>query len=326
MKISILGRYALGVFATGALLAGCSSGGSQQPDPSGVIQNDAQPAAKGVHADRSRSWMAPDAKKNDLLYISDLGTDDVYAYSYPSGELKGTLTGFHGPWGECVDKAGDVFITNASAFQILEFAHGGTSPIATLSDPNQYPVSCSIDPTTGNLAVANQESTNGFGSVSIYAKAQGMPTIYKVPGINQCASAAYDARGNLFVDGVNGFESFKFAELSRGRKTFTNITLNHRIRAPGGIQWDGKYVAIGDPEGNTIYQFTVSGSRGTEVGSTSLDGSDLNIQFWIHHHTIISPNFLDTSVMFWNYPAGGTATKTLSGFSQPIGATVSKGE
>ena len=74
-------------------------------------------------------------QKADLLYLTDEGADDVYVYSWPRGELKGTLTGFDAPNGECVDKAGDVFVANEDESQILEYAHGGTSPIETLSDP-----------------------------------------------------------------------------------------------------------------------------------------------------------------------------------------------
>ena len=69
------------------------------------------------------------------------------------------LSDSNSPYGECVDKAGDVFVAdfggNTGTPAILEYAHGGTKPIATLSDPGYYPESCSIDPTTGNLAVTN---------------------------------------------------------------------------------------------------------------------------------------------------------------------------
>ena len=92
-----------------------------------------------VHPDHGRSWMAPQAKRDSLLYITDVGTNAVYAYSYPKGTLLGTLTGFDAPFGECVDNKGDVFIANIEASNILEYAHGGTSPIATLSDPATSP-------------------------------------------------------------------------------------------------------------------------------------------------------------------------------------------
>lgn len=116
------------------MLAGCAGGASQAglglslPTTQSVTQPGfGRPTAQ--HSDHSRSRMAPDAKTNDLLYVSDVGTNDVYVYSYPKLKLEGTLTGFATPDGECVDMAGNVFITNFGTQQIFEYAHGG--------DPNR---------------------------------------------------------------------------------------------------------------------------------------------------------------------------------------------
>ena len=94
------------------------------------------------------------------------------------------LTGFDNRQGECVDGAGNVFVTNSFKGQILEYAHGGTTPIATLSDPNQYPIDCAVDPTTGNLAVTNYFAKTGPGSVAIYQGAQGAPLFYAENNVN----------------------------------------------------------------------------------------------------------------------------------------------
>jgi hypothetical protein len=187
MEISRLTRHALGTFTAAAVLTGCGNGsGAQFGAPlsrSGAVATGR--AFTMGRPDRGRSWMAPDTKKRDLLYVSDsfpYGSNDVYVYSYPKGKLKGTLTGFNEPSGQCVDKAGDVFIANFGASQILEYAHGGTSPIKTLSDPDYYPLGCSVDPTTGNLAVTNRLSTSfTAGDVAIYADASGTPTSYTAP-------------------------------------------------------------------------------------------------------------------------------------------------
>ncbi|MGA9946057.1 MAG: hypothetical protein WBP75_13570, partial [Candidatus Cybelea sp.] len=143
-----LGGYVLACCVAAAILAGC--GGSAPPiaAPGATTQS----RAAATHADNGGSWMAPDATKQDLLYVSDWGTGDVYAYSYPKRKLQGKLTGLM-PTGLCVDKKGDVFVDNSR--EILEYAHGGTSPIATLDDSGSYPTVCSIDRVTGDLAVAN---------------------------------------------------------------------------------------------------------------------------------------------------------------------------
>jgi len=63
--------------------------------------------------DPTKSWMALDAKKNDLLYVFDAYVHKVLEYSWPAGALEGTLTGFSEPDGICVDKSGDVWIPTA---------------------------------------------------------------------------------------------------------------------------------------------------------------------------------------------------------------------
>ncbi|HEY2474430.1 MAG TPA: hypothetical protein VGI19_06465, partial [Candidatus Cybelea sp.] len=263
-------------------------------------------------------------KKTDLLYVSNEGNDVVYVYSWPRTKLVGTLTGFVETAGECVDNAGDVWIVNEGESDILEYAHGGTSPIATLSDPENFPVDCSIDPTTGNLAVTNIENTRqGQGSVAIYRHAKGTPALYTDSGIYEYYFCGYDDKGNLYFDGKpSEGGGFQFAELPHGSKTFTNITLNQSIGFPGGVRWDGAHVAVGDQDAAVIYQFAISGSNGTEVGTTPLTGSNDVVGFWIERPKVIGPNAGSADVMIWKYPAGGTAIKTLYGQDTPVGATV----
>lgn len=324
MKPSDFSRYSLGVCVAVAVLAGCNSSVSQPPigGPAAMPQS----RAIAMHAARGRSWMAPDAKKKDLLYISDEGANDVYVYSYPKGKLKGTLTGFTAPRGECVDTTGDVFITNFYSHNIIEYAHGGTSPIATLSDPGYTPIDCSVDPTTGNLAVTNYGSTSTpSGDVAIYKHAKGSPKgNYSDPDIFYMLSCGYDNVGDLFVDGATSSGAFEFAELPSGGASLKKIKLNQSIEYPGGVQWDGKYVAVGDTYANVIYQFRISGKKGKEVGSTSLSGASYIYQFWIQTPKVIGPNDGYPNVKLWDYPAGGSPTKTIAGLDIPVGATVSK--
>jgi DNA-binding beta-propeller fold protein YncE len=285
-----------------------------------------------LRADHSRSRMARDAKNTNLLYISDAESGDLYVYSYPQAKLKGTLTGLSAPEGECVDKAGDVFVANTGATDILEYAHGGTTPIATLSDSGYYPVGCAVDPTTGNLAVTNicmeeYGQCIADGNLLIYAGAKGTPKSYTDSGIAEYFFCGYDDTGNLYVDGLYN-SNFAFGELPRGRSSFRNITLNTFIYQPGGVQWDGKYVAVGNEDlyNNIIYEFRISGAQGklARPGGTPLDGATLVVQFWIQDKAVIGPNHGGSgSVMFWKYPGGGSPTKVLNAFSTPIGSTVS---
>jgi hypothetical protein len=322
------GGYALGVCAAVAMLPGCS--GSPMPiSPQSLSSPSSQRnGATAAHPDHGQSWMAPDAKNQELLYISDIGTYDVYVYSYPKGELQGTLTGFSGPEGECVDKKGDIFIANFGASNTLEYAHGGTSPIATLSDPGYYPSGCSIDPTTGDLAVTNYQATGGGqGNVAIYQHAKdGQPVYYADRDIDTMAFGGYDNVGNLFVDGATSDSAFAFAELPSGGTSFEKISLSQKIGIAGGVQWDGTHVAVGDRDTNVIYEFAISGTKGEKVSSTSLIAASDVDQFWIEGPKVIGSDSGAADAMFWHYPSGGSRTKVVDGLHEPIGATVSKGE
>jgi hypothetical protein len=286
--------------------------------------------------------MLPDAKmKNALLYVSDEVTDDVYVYAYRDGDrvgkLVGTLTGFNVPAGECVDKAGDVFVTNSQGQNVTEYAHGGTTPIATLNDlPGEYPYACSIDPTTGNLAVTNLFSVYGSGNIAIFPNAAGTPTIYSGAAFQDMYYAAYDNAGDLFFDATpSGSGYFQFGELPQGGNSLETVTLNQSIGFPGGVSWDGKYVAVGDQNSPAIYQFTVSGGVGTEVGSTQLTNASGILQFATPRKapraknpqasTVIGPSCTANATGVWAYPAGGTPTKTLAGSGCPVAAVISKG-
>jgi hypothetical protein len=317
-------RHTFGIGAITLALAGC--GGSESPLGQGVSPQSAAPVAR---ADRG-SWMSPDAKKSDLLYVSDLTTGDVDVFSYPRGKRKGKLTGFSAPHGECVDAKGNVFITSEGSSQIFEYAHGGTKPIATLSDPGYTPSDCSIDPVTGDLAVANLLPLgSGSGNVAIYKRAKGKPKLYTTSsGLFMYYSCGFDGSGNLFVDGSNmSGNQFEIAELPKGATALVAVTLNQQISLPGGVQWDGKYLAVGDQVcidcASTIYEFSMSGSTGTEVAETNLANSCDVIRFWLQGKRVIAPNDCTPNVMYFKYPAGGNSTKSITGVSQAVGATVS---
>lgn len=283
-----------------------------------------RPPRVTLSAVEGRSWMSPAAKKSDLLYLDD-ETGDAYVYSYPKGQLMGTLTGLGEPQGECVDKKGDVFFTTFASQEIIEYAHGGTSPINTLSNPGQYMEGCSVDKTTGNLAVIDFEPSagGGGGSVAIFAKATGSPTVVTDSNLYLGYQIGYDNKGDIFVDGVDSSRNFEFAELPKGSSSFTEITLaSVSIATPGGVQWDGKYVTVGDAKNGNIYQ--TDGAGGKIEGTTSLNDSDGIFQYFIAGKKVIGPNVYSANAGIWKYPKGGNPTMTITGISDPFGAAISK--
>jgi hypothetical protein len=308
-------RNTLSIGGLVAFLAGC--GGSVQiaaPQP-GLA------SASERSAGRSATWMRPLAS-GDLLYVSDNGAGNVYVFLYPNGVLSETLTGLGGPVGECVDKTGDVWIGTQTPPEMIEYSHGGTTPIATLNDNAGVPVGCAVDPTTGNLAVGNSDN------VAIYANARGNPTTYTDSDLGSFTNCTYDRKGDLFVDGDS---STIIAELGKGSNKLSNLTLSKAI-SPVSMQWNLGNLVIRDDRGGShgptmIDRFKVSGTTALYLNSTLLTGlrnrkPTTGVQYWIQGQKIIGPGHsganLSRIVEIWRYPGGGRPTKVL----RPPGAYI----
>ncbi len=293
-----------------ALLAGCG-GSSNAPN---LIP---QSPATVVRAEGGRSWMLPEAKGKDLLYVAGFQSNDVYVYTYPKFKLVGTLTGFDGPAYPCPDRNGNVWIPNYYAADIVEYAHGGVSPIATLSDPNVSPQNCSVDPTTGNLAVVGYGESSTSGSIVVYAGAKGPPQVYPVD-FTVTSFCRYDDKGNLFVDGFGFSEEppFVFGKIAKGRTTFKAITLDPPPFQPFNVQWDGKYLAVGDTA--SIGRFAIHGNKAVRVASHHFNDIHMIGGFWIQGSKVAVTNLFGSGsypqALLYAKPGGGKPIKTLPGY------------
>ena len=318
-------RCAIPLCLAAGMLPGC--GGAQLP----------MHAPGGLTAEGDRAaFGAPGTTPPELLYV----TDNSYAsyYAYPQGKLAGKLTGFTSAVGDCADSEGNVFIPDQVAAQVYEYPHGSTKRIADLQT-HVSPAGCAIDPVTGDLAVSGGAPKGG--GVDIFKGAKGSATFYKAPQFFSTQFCGFDAKGNLFVDGLKDTKGNPmFAELPKGSHTFKQITLNATIDGSGGVQWDGKDIAVGGyipPKGNNskpvIYRFAITGTQGKKVGTTMLGSPAhfISFQFAIAGATVIVPNWYfegiknKYDVLFYKYPAGGAPTKTLTGgISMPHGAAISR--
>jgi hypothetical protein len=279
-------------------------------------------------ADRRGSWMLPEAKGEDLLYASDNTGNKVWVFSYPKAKLVGTLTGFYAPMGACVDKAGNVWIVNWQPAEVIEYSHGGTTPIATLS-AGASPFGCAIDPRTGNLAVINYHGS-GNVAILIFPNAQYPPTIYPAYDFPVLEYGGYDDESNFFSVGYSkSLKRYALAELQNGSNELKSIPLNRNIKRGWAVQWDGKALAIGGYEeprwpAVRIYRVTVSGSQAQIIGNTRLKNrGQMWQQFWIQGHTIIQGSNYLSDLSYWAYPKGGVAIKTINGVGQIWGVVVS---
>lgn len=279
----------------------------------------------------------PDAdRKFDLLYVSNLA-GNVTVYRYWQHTFLRLLTGFKQPRGECVDATGNVFVTDSRLEKIREYAHGGTTAIGVLKDRGYQPYSCSVDPTTGNLAVANyQAGSRGEGGIAIYPHAEGPPKIYgPIKYLPNPVAVGYDNQGNLLIASLLAYSSYayaSFALLPKGSQSFILVNLPSLTTSifadVTSVQWDGQYWAIADNDSIFRYAITSSG-KSTYEGTVRLSGLGYQQgQFWILHGTagsqIVGASWGSNAVSYWHYPAGGSAIDSITTFlNEPYGVTVS---
>lgn len=339
-----------------ALLAGCA--GPQTAVQPPTVLRQAQDDRVSLHDDRAslhagvgQSWMQPTKKASVLLYVAVGTNGDVNVYDYASGKLVGTLTGLGSPNNGCVDKKGDVFITNFGNGETYEYAHGGSKRLNTYTT-NGYVVGCSLD-AQGDLAVTDYYSGNGAGQVCIWKGGTGSSTCYSDGSACYFMwPAGYDDKGNIYVEGE--YSSIVVCELPKGGSTMQQVQYTGgTIDFPGAVMWDGKYLTLSDQEsGGTftdgIYQATESSSGDLAiVGKTQLtdtcysDYTDVVAPFIVGKKNtpvnrqqgtqVVGSNIWcydagKPDVDIWSYPAGGNPVKSFNLLNQGTVLAVSIGK
>jgi hypothetical protein len=299
-------RRLLGLWLLAVLLAGC--GGSQ-----GVVGS-AGGTPLTVATERARR---ASSSQDPLIYGFSDGADVGAIYDYQTGKEYGTFDESPlKPNGICSDTRGDVFLTGStgSSAAVYEYPYGETSPSATVSFAASEVGRCSVDATTGNVAVVAES-----GPVYVLSNFQGPPKKYFYK--RYCTyymSVGYDAGGNLFLLCDSGL-----AELRKGQTRFKPISVSGFPNYPMDLQWDGKYLAITGlhytAKGNAhaVYRFSVSRSHATLIDAVTFadfSGSSA-VETWIQpslgimvapHTTLKRYAYLDV----WKYPAGGKPVAT----------------
>ena len=220
----------------------------------------------------------------------------------------------------CSDAAGSVYVTDINyTGEIDVYAHGAIQPTGEISLPGFETNGCSIDPSSGDLAVADfrNEAGKKHGGISIFTGAQGTPAFYQDPDIDWYFGCTYDSSGNLFVAGVSGKKLKKkndvtiVAELPHGGRQLQTLSASFSFPHPTAPYWDGTYLLLGPADGSTLNQYVASGSGLTLHGTISFDGGAIS-QYVIQKGVLVATAGGGNSVGFWRYPQGGSATRTFS--------------
>jgi hypothetical protein len=270
----------------------------------------------------------------DLLYIGHavrIGSGfqgELSDFTFPGGKSVSTIDLPGLATGVCSDSSGNVWVmvlTN-HAYNMYEYAHGGTTPITTIHilHPHDFAQDCAVDPTTGDLAVL----TGGTGSrlsgyAEIWAGARpGKPAIFSIPFTP--TSCTYDGNGNLFADGwIGSTVLFNLAELSNGSRSFARVTLDKTpANYPGNLRWDGRYVDVADNNFRgygKLYRVEISAYKGHIAGIVRPNKMTYMAVFDVLGSQLVGTSGNEgKSVGFWNYPGGGKRLMMLPRFPYPV--------
>jgi len=359
MRIHAAVGYALSASAALAMLAGCSSGPSQisppllQPPSAGIqsvrpqvaqngrINNSSRPPYTAIISGRevtTPSFMGSDATAKPLVFISDLdeGVVNIYLQS-AKNKMVGQITKLNAPQGLATDTSRNLYIVEVNNLDVSVYAPPYTNGTKlTLTDPGYIPVDVAVS-RHGVVAVANQCSypSCGPGSITLYAKnsTTACATVIDATNFAQVRYGAFDAAGDLFIEGNNSSSRIVVGEITGGckAKKMKLLTTTNTLTWGGGIKIDkANRIALLDYDSSAsafaifTYNQPQKGSLGTSVSTTALTGSQTPEGFAFlasgANLYTVDPGIPGSNE--YSYPAGGSPEKTISGFQFPYGVAV----
>ena len=275
-----------------------------------------------LHEPSARS---ADAAGKAAIIVSAGG--DIYAFS-PKGKVIAKIAGVSG--GLAGTKAGNFYVTNTSHNSILLYKSDYKTLLATLSDPNEFPVAVSYEETTGIVGVTNIVSTsNGPGTVSFYAEGKTTPcATVGNPTWARVYFDAFDSKGDLFVDGEDTSGKTVVGEIAGGckAKTITLLKAGNVIAFPGPVQvTKDDDIAVGD-QGGAVYTYKppVQDSLGAPIATTPLTGASdvMAFAFGSSGKDLWTADVGLGAADEYPYPVGGSPVFRITGLTGPDGIVV----
>jgi hypothetical protein len=292
------------------------------------------------------SWMRPSAAKAaNLLYVSN--ARDVSVYSYKDGggiQQVGDLTGFVSPKSLCADKAGNVWVADYGARAMVEYAHGGTSPIKTIEHHTSgFPDACAVDPASNDLAVSWQHPNAKFevyADVYIYPNERGPGKIYNRDGgfFSSIYFLTYDATGKLFADASPCYDSGCYYSggppglfvLAPRSNEFAQLPINGAtLYEPSAVVWVNPTLLLVDRnfengESSGAYKLLATKARAAVVGTLSLTGAGQVYGLTVRAGLAIAPDASTSIVRIYRISDDTLVSSFTQGLDSPYAAVVSQ--
>jgi|HubBroStandDraft_2_1064218.scaffolds.fasta_scaffold00553_4 hypothetical protein len=271
MKSLDFSRYVLSGCAAAAMLVAC--GGSQPPI--GVPGAIPKTSASAAHVERDGSWVLPETKSDDLLYVANASGDynDVTVYHAKGKDpspIEVISNGLNAPISDCLDGDGTLYVLNepAGLGWVSEYPAGKTKPSKVITRGINTPAFCAID-INGNLWVTNIGGQN----VTEYEKGSTMPHTIITKGLFYPDGIAIDSSGNMYV--ANHFtESSGPANVvvySSGSRS-PNRTITDGVVSPVGITVDAdRTLYVTNVTENNVKEYRYGQSQPFQSITDSMD-------------------------------------------------------
>jgi hypothetical protein len=309
--------------AAAAFLAGCSMGGSQQSPPAALAAGALKqnPALRSLVAPSHVTPFVDVAGINSLhgnhTFVTDASTATETVWS-AGGRLNAIL--FDGitavPEGLATDAAQNLYVANLNFGNVIVYAKPYTSITSTLNDAGQEPEDVAVD-STGLVGVTNYlTKALAPGSVTFFKKDATQPCkIVQDPKWIYFLNDAFDASGNLFIDGQTANGATLVGEISGGCKatSITTLKVGNTISWPGGVQVSSGNILIGDKNMQAIYTYAppTGGSLGSPTVVTILAGASAPLTFAMEEDGshVRTADAASMDAVLYAYPGGAFVSK-----------------
>ena len=297
-----------------ALLCACSSSGSQA---STTLPSSVTKLSPFSHA------LEPATKFSKYLYVTDSDFNAVFLFKKKTWKNVGSITdGLSGPFGDWVDRHGNLYVANRLDVNILEYKPGSTTPTFTYSAGMMAPVKVTVDG-SGNV----YEADNNGAFVNEYAQKSNSVMFSCHPG-GFLQGVAVDGSGDVFVDyNINSTGDARIAEYKGGLNGCNETVLGVVLPYAGGIALDkknnllvceylgGGAVDIIPPPYNGITGSLGSGFAAPIEVTLNKSNSQAYVTDW-----------LNADVQVLNYPSGSNVVTlgSADGLIGPTGAVDGK--
>jgi hypothetical protein len=297
-------RSMIAALAAGAILAGC--GQASAPTQGDVLAA----VLKATQLNKPQTLVGhtlPRGTRHDLVYVAGGGT--LYAYAFPNIQKSPVATISVIARGLCSDADGYLWASVQDPPEMLKYRHGGTKQTAQLTKGLSKPSGCSVDPTSGDLAVVNEATSSKPTFLAVYRNGKGSPDIYRDSNFAEFVYCAYDSTGNLVIQGVEAGSKgdTTYDELAEGSQTLQSVDLTYS-EVPGGVQWDGSNFAVSYLDSDIIYRYSIANGQATLTAQTQLAvRGDVGIQqFGVQgaYVAAVTGPTNDNQIATYPYPSG----------------------